>query len=750
MGVPAATMLTKFRVAGGLQYRDPRTGHHRHGQAGRIEIFTSSNSEFDRAIAAHDAAVAALCKTVWVGAEPTFTLPHSESPEWLSEPLGGDKLAYALRLMDELRQRHPGALVLRTLGRQYAAEAVPRWSIGMLERRDGVALWRGPADPLAGPAAAFDEAQLDALWTALERTMVERGHACRRFHIDLAFGRRLVVRTDGGPLRIAADDRRLARLSIHAQKTPPSGLEDPLAAEGYLLLSIGSIEASPGAVAPCIELPTLASAGDFVDWIAAVQDAATRTQLPGLVLQGYAPPVDDSVAWMTITPDPAVIEVNQAPQANVAEFCSASRELFDVASGLGLSPYRLQYNGTVSDSGGGGQFTLGGPTAGDSLFFRDPALLPRLVRYFNHHPALSYLFAPDYVGSASQSPRPDEGTRDAFRELAVACEQLQRTPQPDAAFIWASLAPFLADPSGNAHRSELNIEKLWNPFLPGRGCLGLVEFRAFRMPFSPERAAAIAALLRAIVAMLAGADPAPRLRDWGDVLHDRYALPFFLRQDLRTVMDELGEHGLGLGPGVEDALLVDPFRARWTTTFNGCELAIEQAVEFWPLVGDVASQEIGGSRMVDASTTRLQLSLHRTAPDGPALSNWRLAVAGYRPTLRQEWDGAGKVRLIGLRYRDFMPARGLHPGIPAQGPLVLTLDHPTMDTALRLTLHNWRPGGLAYDGLPDSLATAAARRAERCVIEHVRSARITPPASPPDAAIDGYTFDLRLCGGAAD
>ena len=185
-------------------------------------------------------------------------------------------------------------------------------------------------------------------------------------------------------------------------------------------------------------------------------------------------------------------------------------------------------------------------------------------------------------------------------------EQLATQPQPSAEFLWASLAPFLADTSGNVHRSELNIEKLWNPNLPGRGCLGLIEFRAFRMPRSPEPPP----LLRAIAAMLAGADPTPRLRDWGDALHDQYALPFFLRQDLCAVFDDLAAHALRLGDRLCSELLHDPCKPRWHTVRAGCELALGSAIEFWPLVGDVASQEADDSRLVDSSTLRL----HRPAP----------------------------------------------------------------------------------------------------------------------------------------
>jgi uncharacterized protein (DUF2126 family) len=547
----------------------------------------------------------------------------------------------------------------------------------------------------------------------------------------------------------AGFDPLTRRPSIHRGKASPDGIRDPLAENGLLLFSIGIHEAEGLPCGLCIELPLLPDVQDFLDCVAMLQQACEDAVVGALVVQGFPPPVDRRLAWLTVTPDPAVIEVNQAPQPKMAAFYAASRELFEVAGELGLSPYRLQYNGNVSDSGGGGQFTLGGEAPAMSPFFVEPALLPRLVRYLNHHPALSYHFAPDYLGGASQSPRPDETTRDAFRELFVAMRQLQSQIAPTPEFLWASLAPFLADPSGNSHRSELNIEKLWNPYLPGRGRLGLVEFRAFRMARSAERAAAIASLLRAVVSMLMRHDVAPALCDWGDELHDRFALPHFLRHDLKRVFADLDEHKLGLHPLMRTLLEHEPFAPVWSFEFAGIELRLERAIEFWPLVGDVASQESGGSRTVDSSTARLQLGLRALDPGGPSIDDWALRVSGFEVPLRPAGEGEQALRLLGIRYRDFSPWRGLHPAIAPLGPVVIELSHPDVPQAARLALHNWHPHGAAYDGLPGSLEIADARRRERLAVETLDPAEL-PAARPlPDDAMKGYTLDLRLCQIAA-
>lgn len=707
---------------------------------------TLVSQDFVDAIAQHDAAVG---EVIWIGSEPTFTLRNSEASEWLSEPLGGDKYRYALRMAAELQRRHPGSMVLRTVGRQYAAEDVPRWCIGLLERRDGKPLWQGAPDPqcCAGDVASCSDAELplEGFWHALRSAGEQRGWHVASFRCEQRLSHRLLFGRDPQAVGQAGFDPLTRRGSIHNTKAPPAGLTDPLAEKGLLLFSIGIHEADGMPCGLCIELPQLRGVHDFLDCVAMLQQACRDARVSTLVLQGFAPPVDHRLAWATVTPDPAVIEVNQAPQSGVAAFYAASQELFEVAEDLGLSPYRLQYNGTVSDSGGGGQFTLGGEAPAISPFFAEPALLPRLVRYLNHHPALSYLFAPDYLGGASQSPRPDETTRDAFRELAIAMTQLQQQQASTPEFLWASLAPFLADPSGNSHRSELNIEKLWNPYLPGRGCLGLVEFRAFRMPTSAQRAASIAALLRAVAAMLMQHDVTPVLCDWGDELHDRFALPYFLRQDLGRIFADLDEHGFGLHPAMRELLSDDPAVQRWSHEFSGMQLKLERAVEFWPLVGDVASQESGGSRTVDSSTARLQVSLRQLDRAAPVPDGWSLRIAGFALPLRAAGTDGDAVMLIGVRYRDFTPWRGLHPAIAPLGPVVVELTHPDVAKAARLTLHNWHPHGAAYDGLPESLETADVRRRERLQVEELDAADLPEAMVPPADALHGYTLDLRLC-----
>ena len=709
----------------------------------------SDNNSFDAAIFAHDKAVAASGIDVWIGAEPTFTNRQSESSEWLSEALGNTKQAYACRIIKELRGRYPGSIILRTLGRQYADEPQPRWSLGLYRRRDGRSLAESlPVDPLS-EACACEEQDLIAFWQSLANQLNRNDRTVTSFQVDAdqvdeKMGLRILFTADAQSISVdPTEEPRLLRAPVQSQAIPPEGLEDDLAADGLYLISIGYATSGPqDSLQPCIELPGFADVELFKDFVHSVAIAAAEAGLTGLVWRGFPPPVDANVAWMTLTPDPAVLEVNEAPAASVTVFLDMSRMLFEVVQSCGLAPYRLNYNGDISESGGGGQFTLGGPSAEQSPFFVSPHLLLRLIVYLNDHPSLSYWFAPVYVGSFSQSPRTDENVQESFSELQVALQHLATTDVPTPEFIWRSLSPFLVDTSGNAHRSEINIEKLWNPYLPGRGCLGLVEFRAFRMSMDAESAASIAAMLRALVVMLARQEAHHDLIEWGSRLHDRFSLPFYLLQDLDTVFADLQRAGLGLGEPITRRLRADNWRHVGDAELAGCRLDVDLAIEFWPLLGDSAEYS-GGSRLVDASTRRLQLTLRSCAEKNTDFDGWRLLAGNYNVPLRSEQDETGAVLISGLRYRAFVPCAGLHPGLGAQTPIVLYLLPPGGGNGLRCTLHDWQPEGNPYEGLPDNLNEARRRIAERFVVEVITPNQAPEVFDPPNEAVSDYCLDLR-------
>jgi uncharacterized protein (DUF2126 family) len=678
---------------------------------------------------------------LWIGAEPTFTDRSSEAPEWLSEALGADKEARAQLLIARLAEREPGAAVLRSVGRPYPGENEPRWCYGLYARRDGTPAWRGPADRLRDGTGNSATEQLAARFVdALGKALRAAGWLADEVASE-AFPLRLWCRSDGtAPEPDPARALRLMRPSIHGVHIEGAGPVDELAAAGDYLLLCHAGGGGPDENELWLELPAFARVPELLVFLEHAAAAATSAGVSALGLRGFPPPVDASVAWTTLTPDPAVLEVNQAPCADLASFHAAGGALFALAAEVGLAPYRLQYNGSVTDSGGGGQFTFGGPSPAESPFFAHPQLLPRLVRYLVRHPAMSYWFATRYVGGSSQSPRPDESTRSAFLELGVALEQLAREPAPSPAVLWGTLRHFLADATGNPHRSELNIEKLDNPFLPGRGQLGLVELRALAMAKHHTISTARALLLRSILAMLIHTDVTPELTDWGDELHDRFALPYQLERDLCAVLSDLRAHGLGLPPRVEQLLLERDDGVLAELDYAGCALRIDSALEFWPLLGDVTDHG-GGSRLVDASTARIELRL--SSADRSALAALEITASGQLlPVRLMPSEGGQNRRVMGVRYRAFAPWTGLHPSMPATEFIVLTLRAPG-EHALRVTLFSWRPDGSAYPGLPTDFADARARRLERAVIEQLPAGALPPPSVPPSRALSEHCLDLR-------
>lgn len=698
---------------------------------------------FERAIAEHDDRVAGRGTAVWMGAEPTFTDRFSEAPEWLTQARGADKEARARNMLAELSETLGQGVVLRTLGRQYAGEERPRWSLGFYSPRQGTYRWPGPVDPLLGGTACHPGA-LEDFWLALTGRLNGDGWAAAGFRVQGAMDLRIAFRCDGlVPAIDATGELRLARTSPHDRPIPLEGLSDDLAREGTYLVAIGcNSPAAPGEVA-CVEMPAFAEVALFQRFVQIVGEAAAAVALPGLALTGFPPPVDETVAWTTLTPDPAVVEVNMAPAPDAATFLAWTRRIFAAAGAQGLAPYRLHYNGTTSDSGGGGHITLGGPRPQDSPFFLAPHLLPNLLGYFNRHPSLSYWFSRQSIGSSSQSPRPDEKVREAVDELGLALDLLARIPRPGPETIWGSLAPFLCDSSGNTHRSELNVEKLWNPYLPNRGRLGLVEFRPFHMSPSPEALTALACLIRALAVMLAAAPSPVPLVDWGPLLHDRYALPFYLRRDLREVLADLDGAGLGLGAPIREVLLNEDHRLLGQATLGACRVELRRALEPWPLVGDAASQEQGTSRLVDSSTSRVELTVRADSGDPGDLRDLGLIVDGYRVPWKTDEDSEGPVLLRGFRYRAFVPWQGLHPTLGAHGPLAVTLVRRATADAMRLTVHEWRPDGGAYDGLPADLPEAHRRVAERVVMERLDRAQLGQEPPPPRAALTEHCLDLR-------
>ncbi|WP_238997232.1 transglutaminase family protein, partial [Mycolicibacterium sp. CBMA 361] len=464
-------------------------------------------------------------------------------------------------------------------------------------------------------------------------------------------------------------------------------------------------------------LPPATMFDDFVDLVSRIEQAATHLGVP-VVIEGYGPPADPRLQQMTVTPDPGVIEVNVAPTASFAEQAAQLETLYDAARRARLGTESFDVDGTHGGTGGGNHITLGGVTPADSPLLRRPDLLVSMLTYWQRHPALSYLFAGRFIGTTSQAPRVDEGRCEALYELEIAFAEIARVAaesKPAAADgRSASVAPWvtdralrhlLTDITGNTHRAEFCIDKLYSPD-SARGRLGLLELRGFEMPPHFQMAMVQSLLVRSLVAWFWD-EPlrAPLIRH-GENLHGRYLLPHFIIQDIAEVAADLRAHGITFDTSWLDPFTEFRFPRIGSAILDGVELELRGAIEPWNTLGE-ESTGTGTARYVDSSVERLQVRL-----TGADRHRYLVTVNGHPvPLLATDTPD---VQVGGVRYRAWQPPSALHPTITVDGPLRFELiDANTGISKGGCTYHVSHPGGRAYDTPPVNAVAAESRRGRR-------------------------------------
>ena len=674
---------------------------------------------------AEDAAAFAAALAERLQVDPDMALPAHEDVHyylWKEHRLPANVVVEDSKLRDPLERARMVRIFAQGLAapvgtvlplRRVMEGGARRWQTGKWVFRDGV-LFLVPGDSPIGlrlPLDSLPWADPDAIEAEVERDPFAEPEPL--------------------PAQAVLRARRAMADGIEGFRPVAQALDEIGKGEPELVRTALAVEPRGGLLH--VFFPPLFGAEDWLDLVAAIEATAKETGRK-VVLEGYLPPSDPGLQNFSVTPDPGVIEVNVHPATSWAEHVGRTEQLYAEARQVGLATEKFALDGRHLGTGGGNHVVMGGTTPTDSPFLRRPDLLKSLLGFFHNHPSLSFMFAGQFIGPTSQHPRIDEARDDATNELEIAFAQVTPFMQVPPWKTDRIFRNILADMSGNTHRTEFCIDKMYDPSGPS-GRRGLVEFRAFEMPPHGQMSAAQMLLMRAAVAAFWTHPYERRLVRWGTRLHDSFMLPHDCTQDFQDALEELSGWGVRLDPAWFAPHVEFRFPKIGDISVRGMDIELRQALEPWHVLAEDQTAT-GTVRYVDSSAERVQVRVENWIDERYVLACNGVAVPLHRTERVGEY-------VSGIRFKAWAPPNALHPTIAAESPLVLDVFDRWSGRSLGgMTHHVSHPGGRSYDTFPVNANEAEARRRARFFpIGH------TPGPMPEPRADAGKehprTLDLR-------
>ncbi len=481
-------------------------------------------------------------------------------------------------------------------------------------------------------------------------------------------------------------------------------------------------------------LPPLSRLEHYLDLIAAIELTSKELTLP-IHIEGYGPPKDLRLNHFSITPDPGVIEVNIQPTDSWQSLVHLIKTVYHEAHLSRLTTQKFKLDGKCVGTEGGNHIVIGARTPADSPFLRRPDLLQSMVTFWQHHPALSYLFSSTFIGPTSQAPRIDEARMDSLHELEISFAQLKNSKSTPLWLVDRLFRNILVDMTGNTHRAEFCIDKLYNPN-QDNGRLGLVELRNFEMPPHPEMNLLQALLVRGLIAHFWKKPYHQKLIRWETLLHDKYMLPYYVWQDFKQIIHHLKNEGYAF----QDEWFIPFFEFRFPKygecKSHGLIFELRSALEPWPVLGEEVYKG-SVSRAVDTAVERLQLKVTGKLPP-------YLIITCNKKKIHLHQTQNKDVQVAGIRFKAWNPPQSLHPTIQSQAPLIFDLYDLRYQRAIYgFTYHVMHHGGRSYEQAPINANEAEGRRLSRFQVggHHSGSYSVENENSSNEFS---YTLDLRL------